>query len=419
MKKPIMLLLSVLLAFSLAACTNGTPENPGNDRPPAFSLLQKQTTLIKHGEKGEITGFAESDLSDLLGEPVTYITVTELPESNLGTLIFNGVAVTKGQTLPTGSLNYLKFVPSSSCDSANFRFSCDSKGFDGRELNCEMVFSDTVNSPPIALDSKLSAVSGISCESALKINEPNGDEYTIKVITYPTDGFISVSADGSVIYTPEEDFSGRDSMVYTVTDRFGAVSEPATLEISVSKNENQLYFADMKDNMMHLYAHRMCSDDIMVYRYENGEYFFDPDQPVSKIDFLVMVMNVSGQDADIVAVADSAVTDDNGLSSGLKGYLSAAAEKGLIQLQNGSFSPKDTITVSDAAYMIAAALDLPSAKSDSASTDGSDVLYSAMMAASNAGFFDKLKPTQTLTKADAAELLCRIEDYMAENNMVK
>ena len=417
MKKLFMLLLSLLLVFSFAACSNGTTEEISNDRPPAFSVLQKQTTLIKQSEKGTNASFTKADFQTLVGETVTYITVTELPETKLGTLIFNGAAVTKGQTIPAGSLDYLKFVPNTDSAKAVFGFTCDSKNFDGRELKCEIVFTDGANSPPIAVDSNVKTVSGISCESVLKINEPNGDDFTINVITYPTDGYIDVSADGKVIYTSKDGFSGNDRMIYTVTDRFGAVSEKATLEINVEKNENKLYFADMEENMLHLYAHRMCRDDVMVYRYEDGKYLFDPDKPVSKIEFLVMLMNVTGEDTDIVAVADSAIADDNGLSSGLKGYLSAASEKGLIKLQNGYFSPKETITVADAAYMITASLDLPMIRSEDAIAENSNNALSSILAASNAGFFDKVEPSHTLTKAETAKLLCNVEDYMSENNM--
>lgn len=417
MKKPFMFILCVLLVFSLVSCASAPPEDSGSGKPPAFSILQKQTTLTKHSEKGESTSFSQDDFKNLVGESLTYITVTTLPESNLGTLIFNGTAVAEGQTLPAGSLEYLKFLPSIEAATASFTFTCDSAGFDGKELNCNIIFTEGVNSPPVALDSNLKTVAGISCEGNLAINEPNGDSFTVNVITYPRDGYITVDSNGSVIYTPEEGFSGSDSMVYTVTDRFGAVSAQATLKIQVAENESGIHFADMEDNMMHLYAHRMCEDNVMVYRYDNGEYFFDPEAPVTKLEFLVMLMNVSGLDTDIVAVADSVVSDDTGLSSGLKGYLSAAAEKGLILLDNGNFLPKDVITVADAAYMITASLKLPKANSDNASSDATEDTFSAMLAASNAGLFEVLEPEKTLTKAEAAELLCKVEDYMLANNM--
>lgn len=416
MKKLLMLLFSLLLVFSLVACSDTDTEEISNDRPPAFSLLQRQTTLVKHSAKGTNTSFTKDDFQNLVGETVTYITVTELPESNLGTLIFNGAAVNKDQTLPANSLKYLKFVPNIESETVSFGFICDGKSFDGRELKCEIVFTDGENLTPTALDSEIKTVSGISCEGVLKINEPDGDDFTINVITYPTDGYIDISANGTVIYTSIDGFSGNDRMIYTVTDRFGATSQKATLEINVEKNEKGLYFADMEENMLHLYAHRMCRDDVMVYKYEDGKYCFSPNQPVSKIEFLVMLMNVTEQDADIVAVADSAIADDKGLSSGLKGYLSAASEKGLIKLDNGYFSPNETITVADAAYMITAVLNLPIAKSEDAVAENSSSVAS-IIAASNAGFFDKAEPSHTLTKAETAKILCDVQDYMEENNM--
>ena len=111
------------------------------------------------------------------------------------------------------------------------------------------------------------------------------------------------------------------------------------------------------------------------------------------------------------------VTDDNHLSSGLKGYISTAVEKGFIKLDNGSFSPNESITVADAAYMIASVLKLPGVDSESVSSGESDKTFASLLAATNAGIFDTAEPTQTITKSECAEILCRIDDYMTENNM--
>lgn len=414
--KKLLSAICITLAIFLVSCGGNKPEEIP-EKPPAFSILQSQTTLKKHCEYGENVSFSEDELNNFLGENTTYITVTTLPDAEMGTLIFNGSAVIKGQSVPTEQLGYLKFVPSFQCKNASFGFTCDGKSFAGAEFGCELVYGEDVNSPPVAKDSDLLTVSGFTCEGKLAISEPNGDDYTINVITYPTDGFISVGKDGIVTYTPKEGFSGKDSMVYTVTDCFGSVSSKATLSIGVDKNESGLKFADMQDDMSHLYAYRMCENDVMVYRYEDGNYYFDPETPVSKIDFLVMMMCVTGEDADIVAVADSAATDDNGLSSGLKGYLSAASEKGLIQLENGRFSPKDSITLRDAAFTVANILSLPEAGSKTASseTDGKD--YNALYSVVKAGIVDVAEPEKVLTKSDMAEILCKVSDYMEDNNM--
>lgn len=414
MKKPFVLIICLLLALALVSCADSGNAEESNNLPPAFSILQKQLSLTKQSEKGVGVSFGKADFESLIGSEISQITLKTLPESSLGTLIFNGKAVVSGQILPADSLGFLKFMPNASTELAVFGFSCDNSYFGDKEIFCNIVFTDSPNSPPIALDSTVKTVEGIPCKTELAIAEPNGDEYTVKVITYPRDGYVTVE-NGIAIYYPNEDFRGSDTMVYSVTDRFGAVSETATLKIEVAKNESNINFADMQNNLSHLYAHRMCSNNVMVYRYENQSYYFDPEASVSRIEFLVMLMNVTGQDSDIVAVADSIVSDDKGLSSGLMGYLSAAAEKGLIQLENGSFSPKSNITVESAAYMIASALSLPNAFPEGTE----DFRLSAMLAASDAGFFAELEPTKAITKAEAAELLCKIEDYMLANNMAK
>ncbi len=419
MKKPFVFILCILLAFAFVACADTQQSEVSDGLPPAFSILQKQTTVTKQGEKGNFASFTKEDFDKILGSGLSQITLKTLPDPQSGTLMFSGKAVNEGQTLAAESLGYLKFIPNASTELASFCFTCDSVGFEDVEIKCDIVFTDSLNSPPVALDSSIKTVEGIACGGELCINEPNGDSYTVNVITYPREGFISVSESGSIIYYPEEGFSGSDAMVYTVTDRFGAVSETATLKIEVEKNESGIKFADMQDDMLHLYAHRMCSNDVMVYRYENGNYYFDPEAEVTRLEFLVMLMNVSGQDTDIVAVADSVISDDTGLSSGLKGYLSAAAEKGIIRLENGSFSPKEAITVEDAAYMLAAALDLPNTRKESEDAGATEESFSAMLAASDAGFFEVLEPEKTLNKAETAELLCRVEDYMTANNMTK
>ena len=416
MKKPFIILLALLMAFSLCACGNESEIPKEADKPPALSLLEKQTTLVKHSEKGESTAFSQAEFEKMLGESVNYITITELPESKLGALLFNGAAVTKGQTVPASSLEFLKFVPNTDCKNAFFGFTCDSKSFDGRDLKCEIAFSDGANSPPVAVDGKLYAVSGISCEGNLKISEPDGDSYTVNIIAYPTDGFVDIHTDGRVVYTPKEDFYGKDRLVYTVTDRYGAVSERATLQITVDKNDKQLVFSDMQEDKNHIYAHRMCRDDVMVYRFEDGKYIFEPEKEVSKVEFLVMLMRVAKKDTDIVAVADSVISDDNGLSSGLKGYISAAAESGIIRINNGEFAPFDPITVTDAAYMISATLNLPKINADTTSTENGGTL-SALISATNAGFFANADPNKSLTRSESAKLLCLVEDYMQENNM--
>lgn len=412
MRKILIVFMAIMLLFSLVSCAKNEEEDAPNV-PPGFNVIQKQQKMSKHSEKGENASFSTQEFENFLGEKMTYITVTTLPEN--GTLICNGNAVIKGQNISAHELEFMKFIPNGDCQMSSFNFTCDSKGYYGKEMCCDMVFSESVNASPVVADGVLETVSGISCNGKLAIREPNGDDFTINVITYPTDGYVKVSDNGEIVYTPEEGFYGRDELVFSVTDCFGKVSETATLKINVNENQSGICFSDMADNPNHLFAHKMCQENVMVYRYENGEYYFDPDKPVSKMDFLVMAMCVSGLDSNITAVADSVADDDNGLSSGLKGYLSEAYKTGLIKLDNGKFMPRENITIADAAYMVSVALKLPATASSEASSG-----YNSVNTLVNVGLLEgEVDSNSVLTKAQSAKLLCAMSDYIKENNIQK
>lgn len=57
---------------------------------------------------------------------------------------------------------------------------------------------------------------------------------TVAITSGPAHGSVSVSAAGVVTYTPDANYSGPDSFTYTVTDAGGAVSNEATVAITVN-----------------------------------------------------------------------------------------------------------------------------------------------------------------------------------------
>jgi hypothetical protein len=57
---------------------------------------------------------------------------------------------------------------------------------------------------------------------------------TVTVVTAPTNGSAVTQSDGSILYTPNPQFTGSDSFTYTVADTIGDVSAAGTVSISVS-----------------------------------------------------------------------------------------------------------------------------------------------------------------------------------------
>jgi large repetitive protein len=67
---------------------------------------------------------------------------------------------------------------------------------------------------------------------------PDGtlDTSSVRIATNPQHGAVSVNGDGTVAYTPTPGFGGSDSFVYTVNDNQGAISNPATVTVSVTSS---------------------------------------------------------------------------------------------------------------------------------------------------------------------------------------
>ncbi len=59
----------------------------------------------------------------------------------------------------------------------------------------------------------------------------DGDSISVQSNTQPANGSVTVNADGSLTYTPDENFNGTDTFTYTITD--GNLTDTATVTITV------------------------------------------------------------------------------------------------------------------------------------------------------------------------------------------
>ncbi|WP_048322952.1 cadherin-like domain-containing protein, partial [Crocosphaera watsonii] len=64
--------------------------------------------------------------------------------------------------------------------------------------------------------------------------DSNINPESIVVITQPTKGTLIVNNNGTVTYSPNENYNGEDSFTYTVEDEEGLVSNTATVNITVN-----------------------------------------------------------------------------------------------------------------------------------------------------------------------------------------
>ncbi|MFR5864514.1 MAG: Ig-like domain-containing protein [Acutalibacteraceae bacterium] len=314
-------LLSSLLCVGAAA--------GGGDISPALDILRGELTLTKTGVVGSEVTFTEADFETLYGSEVSFITVSSLPDGQVGRLALNGVDVIEGQTIAAASLSYLRFVPASdAAGEATFTFKSRASGWEDTNVTCVIALSEKQNLAPIVSDLNLTTVEG-AVSGSLPITEPDGDACTTSVETYPTSGRLSLEDDGTLLYTPLEGFRGTDSFTYHVTDAVGNRSATATVTVSVEKNDSGIVFSDMETDEYLSAALEMSEKEIMTYKLTGDRYTFEPTAEVSKADFVVMLMTALGYEVDLNR-SDAVFADLDRLSAGRRAYLAEAADAGIV-----------------------------------------------------------------------------------------
>lgn len=95
------------------------------------------------------------------------------------------------------------------------------------------------NFPPQANDDSAAAATAVPVQIDLTGNDTDSDgtiDNTSVVATDPANGTVVDNDDGTVTYTSDAGFVGRDTFTYTVDDNVGDTSIPATVTVAVSGN---------------------------------------------------------------------------------------------------------------------------------------------------------------------------------------
>ena len=323
------------------------------DISPAISVLKRATVMNKCAAFGETVNFTRSDYESTVGADIRYVTVMTLPEKSDGALKLNGINVISGQTVATGSLDTMTFVPAGGdVKEARFTFRACAAGWETTDITCRMVFSAKRNLPPSVMPEGISVYKNTGVSFALGGFDPDGDRIEYIVDGYPVNGALRLK-DGTAYYTPKEVFSGNDALTVHAVDEFGGVSEQATYEIKVESAP--LVFADMQSSYAHTQAIALAESNAVDFMFKNGKYYFEPQKKVTRIDFTVMLIASSGIRADIPAAA-LPFADTDKISAGKKAYLAKALELGIAE--NGNlFRPSDVMTCAEAASFVTALTD--------------------------------------------------------------
>lgn len=109
-----------------------------------------------------------------------------------------------------------------------------------------VVFEVVRNRPPVAKDDTYSTFRNEPLEQrppGILSNDadPDGSSEFLEVVPQnvtitPNGGTFRLRSDGSFRYVPRKDYTGTDTVTYTIRDRQGAVSAPATIAVAVNPN---------------------------------------------------------------------------------------------------------------------------------------------------------------------------------------
>ena len=108
------------------------------------------------------------------------------------------------------------------------------------------------NHPPIAVPDNTTTKSGVPVSIDVKANDsdPDNDPLTLAIATQPTQGTATIE-EGLIVYTPNPDFAGNDTLVYRITDGNGGSAEAQvtiTVEAEAKPDSNTTPRAVLSDN---------------------------------------------------------------------------------------------------------------------------------------------------------------------------
>ena len=199
----------------------------------------------------------------------------------------------------------------------------------------------TGNSAPIATAQEYTTYRNVEIYGKVSAIDPEGDMITFAVSKEPEKGTVKMEPDGSFVYTP----------LSIAVDTNGNISAEAIVTIRITKLSTDVSYSDMDGNDAHYASLCLAENNIFVGSRLGNEYFFSPDAPVTRGEFLVMCLNLCGIDK-LDDITKTGFADDEQMSAWLKPYVAAGLMNGVVRgyVEDGEvvFSSDKNITLAEA-----------------------------------------------------------------------
>lgn len=421
MKRKISLILLLAALFSAFAFPFGVVSTASFGS--GARVVGADANMVKTGLIGKRINFTDGDFkSALCLSDFDAIRIVKIPSSIEGTLLLDGRRVGEGKIIKRRDIAALSFIPASdSVTESSFRFALEDSS--GTEMDCIIRFIDKVNYEP-RVDSSVSALQnrtqeGIPFHSVMSGSDPEGDKISYIVVLYPKNGVLEIKdkSSGAYCYTPFDGFLGDDSFTYVLRDEYGNYSHPTTVSVTVTERLCNTVYLDMLERPEYNAAVAMTALNVMSGKLVGDDFYFMPDENVSRAEFIAMALKCAGAKID-TTVTKTIFDDDSIISPSLKPYISVAQKAGIISgdFKDGGLylSPNDQITGYEAAKIMASLLGHGGGSEEDVFSENTNVpvwARAGVSAMSMLGIFSEENvnsATEPVSRANAAEFLYRL-----------
>lgn len=280
------------------------------------------------------------------------------------------------------------------------------------------------NNAPIAQEQCFETCKNVAYTGRVTAVDPEGDAIRYRLSEKAARGSVELSEDGTFVYTPFENKTGKDSFTFVAEDEAGNVSEPAKVTVRIRKPSTKVTYADMSGVPSYNAAIKLAEKEVMVGEKIGDSYYFRPDEPVNRSQFMAMAMSALGGEP-LAETMTTGFADDDAIPTWCKGYVSAAVQQGIVRgypSEDGQpmFSPEGVVTRAEAAVLldrmisttdVAVTTFYPDTVSAPAWAFQAAVnLESAGVIAANAS--GALELNTTLTRGECAEMLAGAMDVV-------
>lgn len=268
---------------------------------------------------------------------------------------------------------------------------------------------------PQAEDLEIQTYRSVPGQGQFRAEDPEGEEMTFALAAEPRKGVVVIEGD-TFTYTPDEGITGSDSFTYTATDSEGHVSLPAKVTVKIEKTRSGVSYADTADDPETAWAaQRLAETGVFTGGRIGNQYYFQPDQTVSREEFLAMALETAGRE--VTAVTMTGFCDDAAIPTWAKAYAAAGVADGVVQgrstAEGVAFQGDEIITYNEAATILNRVLGLGDVDLDVWYADREAVPSWAAQAVGNmeavsvlsVGSFGSQTMTQPVTRAAAARML--------------